>query len=470
MTALRAVLIPGLILGLILGLTPDLFRAAAPARAEDPDPRSPLEPGRPGAAGRRTPIVAAIEKARPAVVSVYARTPGRSQPFAGDPFADDFFRRFFGDPGPGLARPATSLGSGVIIDGQRGLVVTNEHVCAGASSITVALADGRELSAELLGADPGHDLAMLEIKAGPLPQLSLGDSDGLMIGETVIAIGNPFGLTHTATVGIVSATGREVPLGRRGETLKDLIQTDAAINPGNSGGPLLNLDGDLVGLNTAIIRGDGLGFAIPSNQIRRIAARLARGGANLDLGLSLAESSRPRKGETGCLVIGLSEGGPAAAAGLKKGDLLRKLDREPVDTLADYEMILASLAPGQPVTAEATREGRLLTFSLAPRQVTTDEALALAASLYGLSVSEKPGRLLLKRPPEASPADRAGLKEGDLLLALGDRQTTGLRDLAEAVLAARFKPAVAVTIQRGRTLYRTTLALHAIKRPAPPSF
>jgi len=446
--ALRA-LFPTLIL---------LITLAAPAPAETPDPRSPLDPGRPGPAGRRTPIVAAIEKARPAVVSVYAQTPGRSQPrpFADDPFADDFFRRFFGDLDQ--SRPATSLGSGVIIDGQRGLVVTNEHVCAGASRIVVALADGRELPAELLGADPGHDLAVLGLKTRPLPQLSLGDSDGLMIGETVIAIGNPFGLTHTATVGIVSATGREVPLGRRGEALKDLIQTDAAINPGNSGGPLLNLDGDLVGLNTAIIRGDGLGFAIPSNQIRRVVARLARGGADLDLGLDLAESGRPRRGETGCLVIGLAEGGPAAAAGLRKGDLLLKLDRAPVDTLADYEMILSSLNPDQPVTAEAVRDGRLLAFSLTPRQITADEALALAASLYGLKVSEQPGRLVLKPPPASSPAARAGLREGDLLLALGDRRTAGLGDLAEAALAARFKPAVTVTIQRGRTLYRTALS------------
>jgi serine protease Do len=239
--------------------------------------------------------------------------------------------------------------------------------------------------------------------------------------------------------------------------LKDLIQTDAAINPGNSGGPLLNLDGDLVGLNTAIIRGDGLGFAIPSNQIRRIAARLARGDSNLDLGLDLAEYGRPRRGETGCLVVSLAEGGPAAAAGLKKGDILRKLDRAPVDTLADYELILASLAPGEPVTAEATRDGRPLALTLTPRQLSAGEALALAASLYGLTVSEQRGRLVLERPPASSPAARAGLREGDVLLAVGDRQTAAPGDLAEAALASRFKPAVAVTIQRGRTLYRTTL-------------
>ena len=356
MTALRAVLL----------LAAGLFWAAAPARAADP--WTPLDPSRPGPAGRRTPIVAAIEKARPAVVSVYARIPGRGglAPLVRPPFDDDFFQRFFGDPG--RAGPTTNLGSGVIIDGRKGLVVTNEHVTGGASGITVALADGRELEAELLGADPALDLAVLEIKAPNLPQLPLGDSDSLMIGETVIAIGNPFGLTHTATVGIVSATGRAVPLGRRGEEMKDLIQTDAAINPGNSGGPLLNLDGELVGLNTAIIRGDGLGFAIPSNRVQSVAARLAQGGQNLAQGLNLA------------------------------------------------------------------------------------------GALYGLTVSEQDGRLVLDKPPASSPAARAGLKEGDRLLGLDDRRTDRARDLAEAMLAAGSKPAVSVTIQRGRILYQTTLS------------
>jgi len=172
----------------------------------------------------------------------------------------------------------------------------------------------------------------------------------------------------------------------------------------------------------------------------------------------LAESGRPRRGETGCLVVSLVEGGPAAAAGLKKGDILRKLDRDPVDTLADYELILAGLDQGQPVTAEVTRDGRPLAVNLTPRQFTADEALALAGALYGLTVSEHNGRLALERPPASSPAARAGLRQGDWLLALGDRQTSGVRDLAEAVLAARFKPAVSVTVQRGRTVYRTTLS------------
>ena len=433
----------------------------APAGAAQ-DPWLPSAPGQPGADGRRTPIVTAIEKARPAVVSVYAQIPGRgaSSPFAHDPFTDEFFRRFFSDLGPARARPTTNLGSGVIIDGPKGLVVTNEHVLGGASRITVALADGREVPAELLGADPGYDLAVLEIKPRDLPQIPIGDSESLMIGETVIAIGNPFGLSHTATVGIVSATGREVPLGRRqGGNLKDLIQTDAAINPGNSGGPLLNLHGELVGLNTAIIRGDGLGFAIPSNQIQRVVARLARGesGLGLDLGLDLVESGRPQRGKTGCLITRLTEGGPAAAAGLRKGDILRKLDHSPVDTLADYELILASLDPGRAVTAEATREGRPLAFSLIPRQATADEALALAESLFGLKIRLREGRLTLERPPNSSPAARAGLAEGDTLLSLEGRQLEAPGDLAAAMMANRFKPSISITIQRGRTLYRTIL-------------
>ena len=165
---------------LLLALLPGLFWGAS--RAGALDPWTPIEPGQAGQAGRRTPIVAAIEKARPAVVSVYALTHSDLSPFSRDPFNDDFFRRFFGDLGPGRARPATNLGSGVIIDGQKGLVVTNEHVTSGASQITVALADGRELPAELLGADPGRDLAVLEIKVRDIPGLPLGDSDELMIG------------------------------------------------------------------------------------------------------------------------------------------------------------------------------------------------------------------------------------------------------------------------------------------------
>jgi len=431
--------------------------------AADVSSYEPLKPGAPGAEGRRTHIVEAIEKARPAVVSVYAQVNVRGgSPFRRDPFYDEFFNRFFEDMWQKRSRPGITLGSGVIIDGRQGLVVTNEHVVRGASSLTVTLSDGRELPAEILGSDPRFDLAVLSVKASQtLPELKLGDSDGLMIGETVIAIGNPFGLSHTATTGVVSATGRVLPGSDGNPSLQDLIQTDASINPGNSGGPLLNINGEIIGINTAIhARGEGLGFAIPSGQVRRIAARLVRGGANeaaLDLGLELAESGRPRRGETGCLVVGVTKSGPSEAGGLRKGDMLMKLDGSPTDSMADYELIISSLSPGQAVKAEIIRDDKPLTLTLKPKGVSEAEALNMAWSLYGLKVYEKQGRLMLERPAGNSPAQNLGLKEGDLLLAFGGREVNRLADLAKAVLDTRFQTSVNIAVQRGRTIYRSTL-------------
>jgi S1-C subfamily serine protease len=405
--------------------------------------------------------VRAIEKAGPAVVSVYAQVNSRGSLGRGGSFHDDFFDRFFGDSWR-RSRPGLSLGSGVIIDGAGGVVVTNEHVVRNASSITVTLSDGRELPAEILGADPAYDLAVLGVKSkSPLPELVLGDSDRLMIGETVIAIGNPFGLSHTATTGVVSAVGRTVPGAGSEGALKDLIQTDASINPGNSGGPLINVDGELVGINTAILaRGEGLGFAIPSGQVRRIAASLLRGeggGAALDLGLELAEAGLPKKGETGCLVVAALPGGPAALAGLKKGDLLMKLDGSSTSTVAEYEMILRSLAPGQPVEAEITRDGRAFAASLTPRAVTEAEAEGLAWRLYGLKGRESRGRFILEAPAPGSPAALLRLVEGDVLLSLGKAELKTRADFARAMLKERFKTEISIAVQRGRVIYRATL-------------
>ncbi|MDR2945531.1 MAG: trypsin-like peptidase domain-containing protein, partial [Candidatus Adiutrix sp.] len=219
-----------------------LMAWAAPALG-DTSAYEPLRPGAPGREGRRTPLVAVIEKALPAVVSLDVRLDdGRGPQYRRDPFHDEFFDRFFGEFPQRRRRPSTTSGSGVIIDGAKGLVVTNEHVVRGATAITVTLTDGRELPAEIVGADARFDLAVLRVKsAKPLPALTLGRSDDLMIGETVIAIGNPFLLSHTVTTGVVSATGRTIN-SADGETLSDLIQTDASINPGNSGGPLININ------------------------------------------------------------------------------------------------------------------------------------------------------------------------------------------------------------------------------------
>lgn len=423
----------------------------------------PLNPEAAGAQGRRTPIVEAIEKARPAVVSVYAQVQSqRGNPFRRDPFSDDFFNRFYNDMWQPRARQNIVLGSGVIINGTRGLVVTNEHVVRGATSIKVTLSDGREMTAKVLGADPRFDLAVLELDTKQsLPELKLGDSNDLMIGETVIAIGNPFGLSHTATTGVVSATGRSLPGTGQGQGLKDLIQTDASINPGNSGGPLLNIKAEVVGINTAIVaRGEGLGFAIPASQVQRITARLAQGDKGalaLDLGLKLAESGQPRKGETGCLVLDVEKGSPAESAGIRKGDMLMKLDGSPTVTLDDYEIILASLKPGRPVEAEVLRNKKLMTLTPVPRELTKAQALDLAWDLYGLKAKKERQVMILNRPKPGSPAERLGLKEGDALLSLGSKKITDLTGLAQTILAHRFQNSIEITVQRGRSVYRTSL-------------
>ncbi|MDR0881729.1 MAG: trypsin-like peptidase domain-containing protein [Candidatus Adiutrix sp.] len=410
------------------------------------------------AQSRRTPIVAAIEKARPAVVSVAAQIRGRR-----GSFHDEFFDNFFGDMWRQPSRPSQSLGSGAVIDGAKGLIVTNAHVVEGAERVVVALSDGRELPAAIVGADARYDLAVLSVKSPKaLPELKLGDSEQLLIGETVIAIGNPLGHAHSVTTGVVSAIGRTLPKpGGRGETYTDMIQTDASINPGNSGGPLLNINGEIIGINAAIdARGEGLGFAIPASQVRRIAARLARGGQNeapLDLGLELAESGRPRRGETGCLVVEVSPGGPGQAGGLAKGDMLMKLDGSPTATVADYEMILSSLSPGRPVAAEVLRAGQPLALTLTPKAISEGEALDLLWRLYGLKVTEQRGFLILAAPADRSPAQALGLLQGDYLLAFG-REVHSRAELAQASLEARFQTTVGIVVQRGRRVYQRTLS------------
>ncbi|HJX28342.1 MAG TPA: trypsin-like peptidase domain-containing protein, partial [Thermoanaerobaculia bacterium] len=205
-----------------------------------------------GAAARRTPVVIAAEKVSPAVVNISAESMVRE--------VDPFFGLFFGPQ----TRQSQSLGSGLIID-PNGIVVTNAHVIEGASRIQVTMLDGRELEANVLGADRDADLAVLKVDARGLPAVPLGQSGDLMIGETVIAIGNPFGLTHTVTTGVLSARGRTVPSERGERLFTDFLQTDTSINPGNSGGPLVNILGEVIGVNTAIISGaSGIGFAIPA--------------------------------------------------------------------------------------------------------------------------------------------------------------------------------------------------------------
>ncbi len=308
---------------------------------------------------RLTPVVRAVRAAAPAVVNITSARfaeRGRRSPL----------ERFFG-PLPdqlegGARQKRVSLGSGVIVDGDRGLVLTNAHVVAGGDEIMIHLQDGREFPARILGAEPDFDLAVLEIRgASGLPSARLADTGDLMPGETVIAIGNPFGFTHTVTTGVISALGRS--LRNEGGMLTDLIQTDAAINPGNSGGPLLDLDGRLIGINTVLdARGEGIGFAIPAGKARRVMEDIMAGSraAPLWLGL-LGQDVDGRTAQAlgldaaGVLVREVVPGTPAAGAGIETGDILVRLNGMALRDGRDLVNALRNQTSGERVRVVSAR-------------------------------------------------------------------------------------------------------------------
>jgi len=284
---------------------------------------------------RRSRVVEAVERASPAVVNISTEqvVVQRGTPFGGDPFFDQFFRDFF-DSRPRRST-RTSLGSGVIVQSD-GTILTNEHVILRGGRIHVTLADGREFEAKLVGRDPESDLAVLRINAGSLPHIALGHSDDLMIGETVIAIGNPFGLSHTVTTGVISATKRSLQSGER--TFTDFIQTDASINPGNSGGPLLNILGQLIGINTAIYgNAQGIGFAIPVDRARRSMDSLVAGRHPPEADPNQLAWDQlgveARDGDGGLAVTRVRGGSAAERVGVQRGDRLLGLDGVALDSL-----------------------------------------------------------------------------------------------------------------------------------------
>ncbi|HIL12445.1 MAG TPA: trypsin-like serine protease, partial [Deltaproteobacteria bacterium] len=303
---------------------------------------------------RRTPVVEAIEKVSPAVVNIYTETIvdaplGRRSPFFGDPFVDDFFSDFFGEMQPRSRRQKrSSLGSGLLVDAD-GTIVTNEHVILRATSIRVLMSDGREFDASLQGADSDSDLAVLHIDSDtPLPFVPLPSDDSVMIGETVVAIGNPFGLSHSVTTGVISAAGRTINAGRL--VYHGLLQTDASINPGNSGGPLVDVEGRLLGINTAIHRdGEGIGFAIPSAKVRIVVEQILNYGSVQPAWLGLKVQGLTGEiafhlgvdSDGGVLVRGVEKDSPAAEAGVAAGDIIGAIDGDKVHNMAQYQAQLA---------------------------------------------------------------------------------------------------------------------------------
>jgi Do/DeqQ family serine protease len=281
-----------------------------------------------------------------------------------DPFFRDFFNQFFGSEGPDsrseFRRPG--LGSGVIID-KRGLVLTNFHVVKGADEILIRLSDKREYRGQILGTDPKTDLALVKFQPDhELTVASLGNSDALQVGEWAIAIGNPFGLDQTVTVGVISATGRsDVGIA----TYENFIQTDASINPGNSGGPLVNLKGQVIGVNTAIVAaGQGIGFAIPINMVKRVVDQLVDKGKVVRgwLGVALQPlspdlaQSLGLDGTTGAVVGSTIAGSPAAQAGLEQGDVIVAFDKTPVEDYRHVQRLVAETRAGKNVTLQIVRK------------------------------------------------------------------------------------------------------------------
>ncbi len=313
---------------LLMGLASLGADAALPARLADGEALPSLAP--------------MLERTTPAVVNIATYTTVQVRnPLLEDPF----FRRFFDIPDQRRFRRTQSAGSGVVVDAGRGYIVTNNHVVARADEITVTLADGRSLSAELVGTDPQVDLAVLKVDPEDLDQIEFADSAALRVGDFVVAIGNPFGLNQTVTSGIVSALGRS---GLGIEGYEDFIQTDASINPGNSGGALVNLAGKLVGINTAILAPSGgnvgIGFAIPANMVRAIMAQLIdhgevqRGHLGLSvqsLNVELAEAFGLERQE-GVVVVEVDSGSAAAKAGLEAGDVIVRVDDRPIRRITDF--------------------------------------------------------------------------------------------------------------------------------------
>ncbi len=400
---------------------------------------------------------------------------GPGQPGPHDPFRD-FFEKFFGDIPKNFKQ--RSLGSGFIID-PKGLMVTNNHVIEGADKIKVKLSGGKEHEAEIKGRDPKTDLALLQIKGpGPFPYLTLGDSDAIRVGDWVVAVGNPFGLGHTVTQGIISAKGRVIGAG----PYDNFLQTDAAINPGNSGGPLLNLQGEVVGINTAIVAtGQGIGFAIPSNLAKSIIPQLekkgkvTRGMLGVQVQVVTPELARSfGLSETrGALVAEVNPGTPAAKAGLKRGDIIINFDGTPIKHMNELPRLVAATQPGTKAQVTVLRDGKEKTFSLTvteleeerqaagPEEMEEDSSVGLGvddltpemARRFGLK--ETQGVVVIRVQP-ASPAAEAGIRPGDVILELNG-QTVRSVDQFQGLLKKMTEGSFArLLIKRsGHTLYIT---------------
>ena len=405
-----------------------------------------------------------VEKTRPAVVNI--ATKGRANVQNNPLLNDPFFRRFFQDFGNiPQHRETSSLGSGVVIDAAKGFIVTNHHVIEGADEIQITMHDGKEFEATLVGSDPEADVALLKVKMKNLTDISMADSDKLRVGDFAVAIGNPFGLGQTVTSGIVSALGR-TGLGIEG--YEDFIQTDASINPGNSGGALVNLKGELIGINTAIIAAGGqgnvgIGFAIPINMVRQIVDQLIEFGEvrrgmlgvimqNLTPELSKAFGLNLHNGVVISKVI---EGSAAEEAGLKAGDVVVAINGSPIKSASAMRNAVGMLRVGEKMKMKVIRDKRskTLTAVIKNQEEEAVEGKKVHARLAGATIeqSNESGDvyLVVAEVEQNSPAWQASLRKGDIILSVNRRAVKTLEDFKKIV--GNKHSQILLNIQRGRS-------------------
>jgi S1-C subfamily serine protease len=424
-------------------------RAALPRPDEHPSPN------------RRTPVVVAVEKVRGAVVNVSAEELVRIRvPSRADSMADFLFGDLFERPRYRKGYQVTSLGSGVIVSPD-GYVLTNAHVVERGARFRIGLLDGRDLIAKVVGTDSSSDLAVLKLDAKEaLPYAILGRSEGLLPGETVIAIGNPFGLSHTVTTGVVSAVHRNFKAGDR--TLFDFVQTDASINPGNSGGALLDIEGRLVGVNTAILgdRNAGIGFAIPIDRARRIADDLIAHGevreGYLGIGVSdLRKKDAPEGAPARVQVTAVEPGSPGERAGVRRGDVILSVQGYEVGSAEEFRFRVRDLGIGEEAKLELSRGGGGQRFAAAPKAVelSADRLLELVARRTGLTLGEERAQgaplVVVRKVARGSEAAELGLRPGDLVREVNSAEISTLAELKRAAGRARRSGRLVLLMQRG---------------------
>jgi serine protease Do len=424
-----------------------------------------------------------LKPALPAVVNISSSKVVKPKSESG-PFNDPFFRQFFGDQFGQQMRPRPereqSLGSGVIVTPD-GTIITNNHVIDGASDIKVFLSDNREFQAKLVGADPKTDVAVLRIDATGLPTLPLGDSTKLQVGDLVLAIGDPFGIGRTATMGIVSATGR----GNLGiENYEDFIQTDASINPGNSGGALIDLHGDLIGINTAILSGgsggnQGIGFAIPIAMARNVMDQIVHHGKVVRgyLGVHIQPVSPEIAKQFGLgqphgvLIGDVSPDTPGARAGLKRGDVVLEVNGQAVDQANQLQLQISQMAPGTPVKLQIWRDGKAqdLTVTLGElpeKAEKTSEGENSGGALEGvdvqnltpeiaqqLNLSAGTRGVVVTAVDPASPAAASGLERGVVIQEVNHKPVSNIAQFRQALEASGNQPVLLLINQDGVTRY-----------------